>query len=65
MSIAVFQPYDMGNSEKELHAHAGQCPVSITPADENTYDREEVGPMFTITFEDGFKTDAFSDELKF
>lgn len=36
--------------------------VEATPMDPSEYD-EEVGPMFDITFPDGFKGQAFVDEL--
>ena len=61
--VTKFQPYDMNNSEVELHEHAGQVPVSVEPLDPREYDEAEGGPMFKIRFEDGFETYAFADEL--
>lgn len=64
MNRQVFIPYDLGNSEEGLHVHAGQEPVSIEEIDPATYDAEDVGPMFRLTFEDGFTCEAFGDELE-
>lgn len=36
--------------------------VEATPMDPSEYD-EEVGPMFDVVFPDGFKGQAFADEL--
>ena len=57
----VFQPYDMTNSEAELHAYAGQ---TVEKIGEPYYpDMDEDFQMHRIRFADGFEGAAFLDEL--
>ncbi|MPT25104.1 MAG: hypothetical protein E2577_20235 [Starkeya sp.] len=47
-------------------AAASKGPVEVLilgPADENTYDRHDVGPMYDIQLPDGSEECAFEDEL--
>jgi hypothetical protein len=65
MTTALFKPYTREKSSLEdeqlLRDHAEQR-VDVLPADPEMYDAE-VGPMYDITFPDGFKGTAFEDEL--
>ena len=59
METAIFTPYDMGNSEIELHVHAGERCEIIGPF---PLDHDEF-IMFSIRFEDGQEAVAFEEEL--
>lgn len=60
--MMIFQPYDMENSEADLHAHAGQS-VDLIGA---VYDADpgEGILMQRVRFSDGFEVEAFVDEVK-
>lgn len=62
MTHATFQPYDMGNSETELHAHAGERVELI--GEQYAPDPDEPGQhMQQIKFADGTTAEAFAEEL--
>lgn len=52
---------DSKTTMPEYLGREGQI-VEATPMDPSKYD-EEVGPMFDVTFPDGFVGEAFADEL--
>lgn len=56
-----FKCYTMDNSETELHSRSGQLATVLSKIDNP--DEAEVGPIHEIVFADGFKTEAFEDEL--
>lgn len=62
MRTARFIPYDMTNSERELHRRHGQR-VEVTDKTVENVDVDEVGQMFVVRFADGFEADVFADEL--
>jgi hypothetical protein len=66
MTTAIFKPYTNETSndpfEQTLRDHAGQR-ATIAPLDSKLFDQSEVGSMFYVTFPDGFKGEAFADEL--
>lgn len=61
MTATIFTPYDMGNSETELHKHAGESVELVGLA----YDADpaEGIVMQEIRFADGTTAEAFAEEL--
>lgn len=49
--------------QSDLRKYNGQIVDILGPLDESKYDKEDVGPMFTIKFHDGVIAEAFEDEL--
>lgn len=57
LSFIFTSPYDQ-------HAdRVGQRAVVVTEVDRSTFDFGEVGPMFTIRFEDGTEISAWPEEI--
>ena len=66
MKITVIYKTSLSNddSNAEHYMHDGmEC--DIEPLSLDLYDPKEVGPMFKLTFADGWQTDSFEDELLF
>ena len=64
MMFARFTRYvdDPSSMETELQGRKNQ-PVEVKPVEPSTYDYEDIGPMYEVQFEDGFKHTAFEEEL--
>lgn len=63
---ALFTHSTPGNEPTTEHvqrAHSGQRAHVFGEVDPATYDRDEVGSLHLIEFEDGTIFEAFSDEL--
>lgn len=62
MATAIFTPYDMTNSESDLHERAGES-IDVGPA----YDADpgEGIIMHVATFADGTTAEVFADEIEF
>ena len=61
---AIFNTTGSGQGFPGLYARSGQT-VAICREleDGREIDRTEVGPMYLVEFEDGYREEAFADEL--
>ena len=55
--------FDTRGGDTELNDRSGETVTVIRALTEEEADLEDVGPMYKIEFSDGFRTDAFEDEL--
>lgn len=51
-------------TDSELVERSGQEVTILWPLTDKEVDIEDVGPMYKVQFKDGFRTDAFENELK-
>lgn len=56
-------PADEATGENEQRKHSGQRARIFGEVDPDTYDRDEVGALHLVEFEDGAIFEAYSDEL--
>ena len=50
-------------TDAEHQHHNNKAVVQVSPADPDSYDRAETGPMYRVVFIDGTVLHAFADEL--
>jgi hypothetical protein len=62
--MPIFHSSQQSPGEPGHPERSGQTVTIIREYNADEIDREEVGPMFRIRFEDGVETDAFYDELE-
>lgn len=56
--------FNSHGGDSQLNHRNGERIFVIDELDPSEYDREEVGPMYRVMFEDGFEVDAFEDEIE-
>ena len=56
--------FNTHGGDSALNHRSGERIFVIDELDPSTYDREEVGPMYRVAFEDGTEIDAFEDEIE-
>ena len=55
--------FDSHGADSQLKHRDGERIEFLGRLDPKDYDVIETGPMYRIRFQDGFETDAFSDEI--
>lgn len=55
--------FDCQGNDSELKFRDGSPIDVLYRLNPDTYDSDDVGPMFRIRFEDGYETDSFEDEI--
>ena len=64
MECAIFQSSSRDCGYPGYRDRSGQQVAIMRPLREDGCDKNEVGAMFRVRFDDGVEADAFADELK-
>ena len=63
VSAAANASPDLTFRTTDAEHHNNKAVVQVSPADPDSYDRAETGPMYRVVFIDGTVLHAFADEL--
>lgn len=65
LGTAIFNRYvrEKNTQEKGLQSHSGQPVVVVAELNPRDYDKDEVGTMYLVLFNDDSYANVFQDEL--